>query len=191
MQVFDCFMYYNEDTILDLRLNYLNKYVDYFIIVESTFNHRGQKKNLNFNIDKFRKFEDKIKYFILDSHPPDVEEIDPNDSENEKSRKYILNGYRRDHYQRNYLSKGISYANEDDIILVSDIDEIPKLENINLKMLKNNLLLFSQKMCYYKFNLYQENYTWIGSRACRKKKINKPSMVTRCKTQKIPSMEAR
>ena len=46
MQVFDCFMYYNEDTILDLRLNYLNKYVDYFIIVESTFNHRGQKKTL-------------------------------------------------------------------------------------------------------------------------------------------------
>ena len=60
MQVFDCFMYYNEDTILDLRLNYLNKYVDYFIIVESTFNHRGQKKNLNFNIDKFRKFENKL-----------------------------------------------------------------------------------------------------------------------------------
>ena len=51
MQVFDCFMYYNEDTILDLRLNYLNKYIDYFIIVESTFNHRGQKKDLNFNID--------------------------------------------------------------------------------------------------------------------------------------------
>ena len=116
MQVFDCFMYYNEDTILDLRLNYLNKYVDYFIIVESTFNHRGQKKNLNFNIDKFRKFENKIKYFILDSHPPDVEEIDDNDSENEKSRKYILNGYRRDHYQRNYISKGISYADENDII---------------------------------------------------------------------------
>ncbi len=106
MQVFDCFMYYNEDTILDLRLNYLNKYIDYFIIVESTFNHRGQKKDLNFNIDKFKKFENKIKYFILDSHPPDVEEIDPNDSENEKSRKYILNGYRRDNYQRNYLSEG-------------------------------------------------------------------------------------
>ena len=128
-----------------------------------------KKKNLNFNIDKFRKFENKIKYFILDSHPPDVEEIDPNDSENEKSRKYILNGYRRDHYQRNYLSEGISYANEDDIILISDIDEIPKLENINFKMLKNNLLLFNQKMCYYKFNLYQENYNWVGSRACKKK----------------------
>ena len=89
MQVFDCFMYYNEDTILDLRLNYLDKYVDYFIIVESTFNHRVQEKKLNFDINNFKKFKQKIKYYILDSHPPDIEEIDSNDSENEKSRKNI------------------------------------------------------------------------------------------------------
>ena len=186
MQIFDCFMYYNEDTILDLRLNYLNKHVDYFIIVESTFNHRGQKKKLNFNIDIFKKFKDKIKYYVLDSHPPDIEEINPNDSENEKSRKYILNGYRRDHYQRNYLSKGISYANEDDIILISDIDEIPKLENINLQMIKNDLLLFNQKMCYYKFNLYQENYNWVGSRACKKKKLITPQWLRDVKPKKYP-----
>ena len=62
MQVFDCFMYYNEDTILELRLNQLNQYVDYFIIVESTFNHKGEKKDLNFDINKFIKFKNKIKY---------------------------------------------------------------------------------------------------------------------------------
>ena len=56
MQIFDCFMYYNEDTILELRLNQLNQYVDYFIIVESTFNHKGEKKDLNFDINKFIKF---------------------------------------------------------------------------------------------------------------------------------------
>ena len=52
MKVFDCFMYYNEDTILDVRLNYLNKFVDYFVIVESTFNHKGQKKELMGGIKK-------------------------------------------------------------------------------------------------------------------------------------------
>ena len=93
MRVFDCFMYYNEDTVLELRLNYLSQFVNYFVIVESTFDHRGQKKKLNFDINKFINFKDKIKYFILDSQPPDIEEIKTNDSENEKSSKYILNGY--------------------------------------------------------------------------------------------------
>ena len=83
MQIFDCFMYYNEDVILDLRLNYLNQFVDKFIIIESTFNHRGQKKELNFNINKFSKFKDKIKYFVLDKQPPDIEEINDNDTNDE------------------------------------------------------------------------------------------------------------
>jgi len=186
MRVFDCFMYYNEDTVLELRLHHLNQYVDYFIIVESTFDHRGQKKNLNFDINKFINFKDKIKYYILDSQPPDIEEIKTNDTENEKSSKYILNGYRRDHYQRKYLSKGIEYADTDDLIIISDIDEIPKLENINLEKVKNNLLLFNQKMCYYKFNLYQENYNWVGSRACKKKKLINPQWLRDVKPKKYP-----
>jgi len=90
MKVFDCFMYYNEDTILDVRLNYLNKFVDYFIIVESTFNHRGQKKELNFDIKKFSQFKNKIRYYILDDQPKDIEEVDINDSEDEKNSKYIF-----------------------------------------------------------------------------------------------------
>jgi len=179
-------MYYNEDTVLELRLNYLNQYIDYFIIVESTFDHRGQKKNLNFDINKFINFKDKIKYYILDSQPPNIEEIKTNDTENEKSSKYILNGYKRDHYQRKYLSKGIDYADTDDLIIISDIDEIPKLENINLEKVKNNLLLFNQKMCYYKFNLYQENYKWVGSRACKKKKLINPQWLRDVKPKKYP-----
>ena len=103
MQIFDCFMYYNEDVILDLRLNYLNQFVDKFIIIESTFNHRGQRKELNFKINNFSKFKDKIKYFVLDKQPPNIEEIKDNDTDEEKSKKYILNGYRRDHFQRNHI----------------------------------------------------------------------------------------
>ena len=164
MQVFDCFMYYNEDTILELRLNQLNQHIDYFIIVESTFNHKGEKKELNFDINKFKKFEHKIKYYIIDSQSPEIEEIKTDDSEDEKSSKYILNGYRRDHYQRNYLSKGIKYADAEDIIIISDIDEIPKLENVNLNKVGNDLILFNQIMCYYMFNFYDKDYNWVRYR---------------------------
>ena len=101
MKIYDCFMYHNEDTILDLRLNYLNKFVDFFIIVESRYNHKGEKKKLNFNINKFSNFKNKIRYLILDKLPSNTEPINDNDSEGEKSRKYILNGYKRDHFQRN------------------------------------------------------------------------------------------
>ena len=186
MQVFDCFMYYNEDTILELRLNQLNQHVDYFIIVESTFNHKGEKKDLNFDINKFKKFKDKIKYYILDCQSPEIEEIKIDDSEDEKSSKYILNGYRRDHFQRNYLSEGIKFANAEDIIIISDIDEIPKLENVNLKTVGNNLILFNQKMCYYMFNLYHENYNWVGSRLCKKKKLVNPQWLRDVKPKKYP-----
>ena len=186
MQVFDCFMYYNEDTILDLRLNYLDKYVDYFIIVESTFNHRGQKKELNFDIKKFSKFKNKIRYYILDDQPKDIEAIDINDSEDVKNSKYILNGYRRDHFQRNHIIEGIKDAGKEDIIIISDIDEIPKLKNINFEKLKNKLIFFKQKMCYYKFNLFQKNYDWVGSRACLKKMLLSPQWLRDIKAKSYP-----
>ena len=182
MQIFDCFMYYNEDVILDLRLNYLNQFVDKFVIVESTFDHSGQKKRLNFNINKFLNFKDKIKYFVLDKQPANIEKINDNDTDEDKSIKYILNGYKRDHFQRNYISDGISEVNENDIIIISDIDEIPNLKKIDLNDIKDNLIFFNQKMCYYKFNLFQKDYKWVGSRACKKKEFNIPSMVKRCKT---------
>ena len=174
MKIFDCFMYYNEDTVLDVRLNYLDQFIDTFVIVESTFNHRGQKKKLNFDINKFSNFSKKIKYLILNSQSKKIEEIKDNDTENEKSRKYILNGYRRDHFQRNYISEGINNADLEDMIIISDIDEIPNLNKIDLKKTKKKLIFFNQKMCYYKFNLYQKNYNWVGSRACRKKNLLSP-----------------
>ena len=174
MKIFDCFMYHNEDTVLDVRLNYLDKFVDKFIIVESTFNHKGEKKQLNFDINKFSNFANKINYIILDSQSKEIEKINKDDSENEKSRKFILNGYRRDHYQRNHISSGLENAKLDDIIIISDIDEIPNLEKIDLKISKKKLIFFNQKMCYYKFNLYHKNYNWFGSRACKKKDLISP-----------------
>ena len=186
MRIFDCFMYYNEDVILDLRLNHLNQFVDYFVIVESTFNHRGEKKNLNFNIDKFSKFQSKIKYLVLDDQPKNIDKVKDSDTEEEKTIKYIYNGYKRDHFQRNYISKGIDDAELNDIIIISDIDEIPNLEKINFKKLNNKLILFNQKMCYYKFNLYQKNYKWFGTRACLKRNLESPQWLRDIKARSYP-----
>jgi len=60
MKIFDCFQYFDEDMMLDLRLHVLNKYVDKFVIVENLFMHSGKKKKQNFNIQNFKKFENKI-----------------------------------------------------------------------------------------------------------------------------------
>ena len=186
MKIFDCFMYYNEDTILDLRLNYLNHFVDHFVIVESTFNHRGEKKKLNFDINKFSNFKKKIKYFILDGQPKNIDKIKNEDTEQEKSVKYILNGYKRDHFQRNYILNGINDADPEDLIIISDIDEIPNLNKINIDAVKNKLIFFNQKMCYYKFNLYQKNYNWTGTKACKKKNLISPQWLRDIKTKKYP-----
>ena len=179
-------MYYNENIVLDLRLNYLDKFVDYFVIVESTFNHRGEKKNLNFNLNNFSKFKNKIKYLVLDKQPSNIEEVNKNDTEDNKSIKYILNGYKRDNFQRNYISEALSEASSDDMVIISDIDEIPNLENFDIKKINSKLIFFNQTMCYYKFNLYQKNYTWNGSRATLKKNLISPQWLRDIKPKSYP-----
>ena len=70
MKFFDCFMYNNEDLILDVRLNSLDKYIDKFVIVEAKQNHQGKKKDsFNFEINNFKKFKDKIKYLKIENFP--------------------------------------------------------------------------------------------------------------------------
>jgi len=66
MKIYDCSMYFDEEIVLDVRLNTLNDFVDYFVIVESKFTHRGEKRDLKFNHEKFKKFKDKIIYLIYD-----------------------------------------------------------------------------------------------------------------------------
>ena len=73
MNIYDCIMYFDEDLILELRLNILNEYVDKFVIVEATRDHAGNKKSLNFDIKKFPQFENKITYLIVDDIPEKVD----------------------------------------------------------------------------------------------------------------------
>ena len=108
MKIFDCFMYFDEELILDVRLNTLNEFVDYFVIVESRFTHSGEERNLQFNHKKFEKFKDKIIYLIYDQQPTGVKSISEKDTDNEISIKYIFNaGHRENEIADMLANKGI------------------------------------------------------------------------------------
>ena len=186
MKVFDCFMYLDEDVVLDLRLNYLNPYIDKFVIVESKFTHSGKKRKLKFDFKNFDKFKKKIIYLTLDREPPDIETVNDNDSENKKNSKYILNGMRRDFYQRNFIINGLKESDENDFILISDLDEIPKLEKIDFRSLKEKFIFFKQKMFYYKFNLCSDSIAWTGTRGCKKKYLKSPQWLRNIKDRSYP-----
>ena len=183
MKIFDCFMYYDEDLILDLRLNYLNNYVDKFIIVESTYTHSGQNRKLLFVKIKFSKFKDKINYVVLDKRPVDLFTINNSDSEHEKNSKFILNAVKRENLQRNTILEGLNLASPNDLIIISDIDEIPNLEDNNIKIIKNKIIFFKQKYFHYKFNLKLEKYIWHGSKACKKKNLISPQWLRNIKSK--------
>ena len=177
-------MYFDEEIVLDLRLNTLDKYVDYFIIVESTFTHRGDKRNLKFNHKKFEKFKDKIIYLTFDKEPDGIEVVHENDNEGEKSRKYILNAAKRENGQRDHIANGLQKANSEDLILISDVDEIPNLEEIKFENLKEKILMFQQDMFYYKFDLKLPNMVWSGTKGCRKKDLLSPQWLRNIKDKK-------
>ena len=186
MRIFDCFMYFDEEIVLDTRLNYLDQYVDYFVIIESCFTHRGDKRDLKFDIKKFEKFKDKIIYKVYDEIPEKIQEVNENDDEGTKSYKYIMNALYRENGQRNYISEGIKTAKDEDIILVSDVDEIPNLSIIDIKKIKERIILFKQDMFYYKFNLKLPNMEWTGTKACRKKNFISAQWLRNIKDRKYP-----
>ena len=186
MKIYDCFMYFDEELILDLRLNILDKFVDYFVIVESIFTHRGEKRNLKFNINKFKKFEDKIVYLVYDQEPSQIEKIVSKDTEDEKSRKYIMNALFRENAQRNFINGALNNLDNEDVILVSDVDEIPNLKGINFEEKKSKIILFKQDMLYYKFNLKLPNLAWTGTKACKKKYFKSAQWLRNVKDRKYP-----
>ncbi len=179
-------MYYDEDLVLDLRLNILDKFVDKFIIVESTFTHSGEKRDLLFDIKKYSKFKNKIKYIILKEEPNNLETIDNSDNFDKKNSKYIMNALKRENFQRNTISKGLFDASENDLIMISDVDEIPNLNDIDPDSIKNEIILFKQNFYYYKFNLILENMPWFGTKACKFKYFKSPQWLRNIKGKKYP-----
>ena len=132
MKIIDCFIYNNEDLILELRLNSLNQYIDKFIIVEAKFNHSGtEKTKYNFNINKFKNFSNKIDYLKIDNFPANISD------------------WERENYHRNYISNAFANFDQDDYVIISDIDEIPNLKYLDeILKLNRKYTAFKQNMFY-------------------------------------------
>jgi len=184
MKIYDCFMYFDEEVVVDVRFNTLNQFVDYFVIVESRFTHKGEARELKFNHKKFEKFKDKIIYIVDEEIYSQTEKIKIDDSEDEKYKKAIFNAAYRENGQRNLISKGLVVANKEDFIMISDVDEIPKLSGLNFNSLNEKIILFKQDMFYYKFNLKLPNFIWTGTKACKKKNLVNPQWLRNIKDRK-------
>ena len=171
MQIYDCFIFFDEELLLDIRLNCMDKFIDKFVIVESKYSHRGEKRKPVFDIKKYKKFEDKIIYILLDDIPRDIYEIEEGDKK--INDKIIINGNIREFHQRNAILKGLDKANQEDLVIISDVDEIPLLDNIDLNKINNQIYFFNQIFCCYKFNLFS-TLRWCGSRMIKKKYLKSP-----------------
>lgn len=149
--IYDCFTFFNEYTILDIRLNTLYDYVDKFIIVEATRSHQNLPKPLYFeeNKDKYIKFLDKIIHVVIDSYP--------------EHSYFSYEAHQRDEIYTKL--KGV--ASDDDIVFISDADEIwnPKvIDTVNLEHKK--LYSWASYICYHYFNLVAQKEYWYQPKYC-------------------------
>ena len=168
-KIYDCFSYWDEDLLLDLRLNILDDYVDYFVIVEGNKTWQNNPKKLRFNINNYPKFKDKIIYIPVEDMP---------DGDNP---------YLRENFQRNCISRGLTKSLEEDLILISDLDEIPNPKMLNRFKKKMRFAVFKQMHFYYKFNMQSTlNPYWHGSRICLKKYLKSPQWLRGLKFKKRP-----
>jgi len=151
-QIVDCITFFDNNFMFDIRYNILKNYVDYFVICESKYNHKGFKKDKNFF---FRDYFDqkKIKYFFL-------EEPFPKNN----------NPWQNQAIQREFLLKNLNFIDQEDYVFFSDPDEIPNpniLKNFNLK---KKYGIFLQNCFNYKFNLFNKYESpWEGTRVVKKK----------------------
>ena len=180
MKIIDCTTYYSEDLMLDVRFNILNDYVDKFIIAESRYSHSGKKKDLNFNINNFPKFKDKIKYLVIENEPDGII------SDDSTSSIKRMNSLLRINQSYDHMINAIKNESDDDLICLSDNDEIPNFESEDFKKSKNDIFIFKQLFFYYKFNLFYDLMPWYGTKACKKKKLVSLSWLRNLKNKNYP-----
>ena len=156
MKIYDCFIFFNENLLTEIRFNILNEFVDYFVVCESYYDHRGNIKGYLFNKKKFEKFRDKIIYIKIEEFPKN------------------LGIWERQDYQRDFLLEGLKDAKMDDLIIYSDADEIINPAKIkDLTNIDNNVVICEQYCFYYKLNLLSDQYKddWEGSRITKYKNL--------------------
>jgi hypothetical protein len=139
MKVYDCFMFFNELDVLEIRLQEMWDVVDYFVISEANMGHSGKPKEYIFeqNKDRFEKYMSKIRHIKVDDFPPAREAIE------------------RDRYQRYCIHRGLTDIEPEDIIIVSDLDEVPRAEAVQAVINDENdyeRYIFTIPMFQYKIN---------------------------------------
>ena len=180
MKIIDCTSFYNEHLMYEIRLNILKDKVDKFIVTESTYSHSGQKKKLNFDINNYPKFKDKIIYIIIDKEPEGiVPENDDPSLQRSNSLKRIALSY-------DECLKKLEQFEENDFIMLSDNDEIPNLNSNEFLNNKNSIVLFNQLFIYFKFNLLYDKMLWPGTKGCKKGKLKSLSWLRNIKLKKYP-----
>ena len=97
-----------------------------------------------------------------------------------------MNSIKRIEQSYEYMSKGLGEINDDDLVMISDNDEIPNLESVDINKINNNFLVFEQLFFYYKFNLLYDKLLWPGTKACKKKNLKNFSSLKNLKTKKYP-----
>ena len=163
--VYDCFTFFNELDLLEIRLNTLKDVVDCFVIAEATRTHRGKPKELFFekNRERYASFLDRIRYIVVDNLL----------SEEEVEKDAYNLPWANENRQRNALQKGVDGANDDDVVMLSDVDEIPRPEAVQYAVAKLSKKCPSLRMELDFFNFYLNfhNYsypTWkLGTQALR------------------------
>jgi len=152
--IYDCFIFFNELDLLEIRLNELDQIVDKFVIVEATQTFQGKPKKLFYeeNKNRYEKFHDKIIHIVISSYP-----------NNRDKSPWIY-----ENHQRNSIVLGLTEAASDDTIMLSDIDEIPNPAVVKSAQGRKGIRLFSQKMCYYYLNCVKEDEykkpgKWLGT----------------------------
>ena len=172
MNFFDCFMYNNEELLLDIRLNVLSKYVKKFILVESLVDHQGNIKKNSFQIENFKKFKGKIIHLKIENFP-----------------ERLKGTWQRENFQRNFISKATENLLDDDYVIISDIDEIPNLESLR-NFEKCKFTAFQQSNFCFKLNMKNMTFpNWYGSKLCKKKYLKSPQWLRNQKVKKYSIFE--
>ena len=175
--IYDCFQFFNELDILKLRLHIMSPIVDKFVISEATTTFSSIPKPLYYeeNKEMFKEFEDKIIHVVVDDTPPGDTHV-------------------RDTFQKSAVGRGLVNCNDDDIIIFSDLDEIPNPEKIK-EILPNfqddKIYHFAQRLFYCYLNMEEvsgnllsyagefegvEKKQWIGSKMCRYSLLKKQNL---------------
>jgi beta-1,4-mannosyl-glycoprotein beta-1,4-N-acetylglucosaminyltransferase len=154
--IYDTFSFFNELELLDIRLHELDSVVDRFVLLEASKTYSGLDKPMYFDENRqlFSNYLDKIIYIPLIEFP---ESFPTDDTGN----------WLRENYQRNFIMTGLKECKDDDIIIVSDLDEIPRNTIFgrcnNFKDVGENFYTIHQLSFYYYFNTYFTNFIWRGS----------------------------